>query len=187
MMHCAMHRYFQQLIDGVQYCHQKGITHGALKMEHLLLDGRAYSPDLKIAGFGYFNPTNYQPHRGRRQCIPACVLPEFPLSNAIPSSRADGQAMDVWACGVILFKMLNGTFPCVTNPNVHRTKQILTEYLQKASVPSAACGLIEMMSNPDPKQRASLEQIQEHKWVMVAQPPRRCHSQLQPVHSRPKR
>ncbi|URD99143.1 CBL-interacting serine threonine-protein kinase [Musa troglodytarum] len=42
-------RYFQQLIDGVQYCHSKGVYHRDLKPENLLLDSQG---NLKISDFG---------------------------------------------------------------------------------------------------------------------------------------
>uniref|UniRef100_A0A164ZLF2 non-specific serine/threonine protein kinase n=1 Tax=Daucus carota subsp. sativus TaxID=79200 RepID=A0A164ZLF2_DAUCS len=42
-------RYFQQLIDGVGYCHSKGVYHRDLKPENLLLDSQG---NLKISDFG---------------------------------------------------------------------------------------------------------------------------------------
>ncbi|RVW65702.1 CBL-interacting serine/threonine-protein kinase 8 [Vitis vinifera] len=41
--------YFQQLIDGVDYCHSKGVYHRDLKPENLLLDSQG---NLKISDFG---------------------------------------------------------------------------------------------------------------------------------------
>lgn len=173
MLHLC--RYFQQLIDGVQYCHQEGIIHRDLRMEHLLLDGSIYSPTLKITGFGYSKSEILD-----SQCVstvgtPAYVPPEVLLAKE--NTRGyDGKAMDVWACGVILFKMLTGAFPFVDGANAGLSKKMIRDmasgrvhYPQGARVPSAARELIKMVLNPDPKQRATLEQIQEHKWVMAAQ------------------
>eukprot|EP01018_Ginkgo_biloba_P025002 Gb_27822 [translate_table: standard] len=42
-------RYFQQLIDAVDYCHSKGVYHRDLKPENLLLDSQG---NLKISDFG---------------------------------------------------------------------------------------------------------------------------------------
>eukprot|EP01018_Ginkgo_biloba_P010696 Gb_40441 [translate_table: standard] len=42
-------RYFQQLIDAVNYCHSKGVYHRDLKPENLLLDSQG---NLKISDFG---------------------------------------------------------------------------------------------------------------------------------------
>ena len=45
--------YFRQLLDGLQYCHSKGLAHRDLKPENLLLDRHF---DLKIADFGFAAP-----------------------------------------------------------------------------------------------------------------------------------
>ncbi|KAM3330656.1 hypothetical protein ACQJBY_027054 [Aegilops geniculata] len=42
-------KYFQQLIDGVDFCHSKGVYHRDLKPENLLLDSQG---NLKISDFG---------------------------------------------------------------------------------------------------------------------------------------
>jgi serine/threonine protein kinase len=40
-------KYFQQLIDAINYCHSKGVYHRDLKPENLLLDSRG---NLKVSG-----------------------------------------------------------------------------------------------------------------------------------------
>ena len=144
-------------------------------MEHLLLDGSIYSPTLKITGFGYSMSEILDPQCRSTVGTPAYRPPEVLLAKD-NTSGYDGKAMDVWACGVILFKMLTGVFPFADASNAALTIQILKDmaigtvhYPQDAQVHAAAQELIKMMLNPDPKQRATLEQIQEHKWVMAAQ------------------
>lgn len=43
-------RYFQQLVDGVDFCHQVGVAHRDLKPENLLLDE---DDEIKVSDFGF--------------------------------------------------------------------------------------------------------------------------------------
>lgn len=50
--------FFKQLLNGVKYCHDKGISHRDLKMENLLLDSQF---NLKIIDFGLSCKFNKSP------------------------------------------------------------------------------------------------------------------------------
>lgn len=47
--------YFQQLVDGIDYCHRRGVYHRDLKPDNLLIDR---SGILKITDFGVSSVTN---------------------------------------------------------------------------------------------------------------------------------
>lgn len=46
-------KYFNQLLSGLEYCHEKGVVHRDLKPENLLLSDTSESAILKIADFGF--------------------------------------------------------------------------------------------------------------------------------------
>lgn len=88
-------------MQGVLYCHTKGICHRDLKLENLLLDERGEV--LKITDFGFAKNT-------------AISIPKTILGTAVYVSPEilevkegqgyDGFMADVWSCGVILYTMV---------------------------------------------------------------------------------
>ncbi|KAF5939687.1 hypothetical protein HYC85_023946, partial [Camellia sinensis] len=91
-------RYFQQLIDGVNYCHIKGVYHRDLKPENLLLDSQG---NLKISDFGL-------------SALPgesASFEQLVGLLTMLHLRGYDGAMANVWSCGVILCVLMVGYLP----------------------------------------------------------------------------
>ncbi len=45
--------FFQQLIIGLDYCHQKGVVNRDMKLENTLVDNTHQRPLIKITDFGF--------------------------------------------------------------------------------------------------------------------------------------
>ncbi|OAY80097.1 CBL-interacting serine/threonine-protein kinase 21, partial [Ananas comosus] len=96
-------KYFQQLIDAVDYCHARGVYHRDLKPENLLLDHKG---NLKVSDFGLSvlrKPGDL--------LTTACGSPSYVAPEVIVHKNYDGAAADLWSCGVILFEILAGFLP----------------------------------------------------------------------------
>lgn len=94
---------FQQLIDAVDYCHNRGVYHRDLKPENLLLDGKG---NLKVSDFGL---SALQKPGG--MLTTACGSPWYVAPELLASKGYEEAAADIWSCGVILFELLAGYLP----------------------------------------------------------------------------
>lgn len=99
-------RYFQQLINAVDYCHSRGVYHRDLKPENLLLDSYGV---LKVSDFGL--STFSQKVREDGLLHTACGTPNYVAPEVLNDKGYDGTASDIWSCGVILFVLLAGYLP----------------------------------------------------------------------------
>lgn len=96
-------RIFAQLCGAVAYIHTKNIVHRDLKLENILLDK---FDRVKLCDFGF-----------TRECEPKRLLQTFcgTICYAAPEmvrgEKYQGQAVDVWALGIILYALLCGELP----------------------------------------------------------------------------
>ncbi|KAK9756222.1 hypothetical protein RND81_01G082000 [Saponaria officinalis] len=97
-------RYFQQLIDGVECCHNKGVYHRDLKPENLLLDSQE---NIKISDFGL----SAHPPEGVTLLKITCGTPNYVAPEVLNHKGYDGALADIWSCGVILYVLMAGYLP----------------------------------------------------------------------------
>ncbi|XP_021755378.1 CBL-interacting serine/threonine-protein kinase 21-like [Chenopodium quinoa] len=150
-------RYFQQLIDAVDYCHSRGVYHRDLKPENLLLDSQG---NLKVSDFGLSAL-----QKPGSLLSTACGSPSYVAPELLNHKTYDGAAADVWACGVILFELRTGYLP-FTDANLLNlyTKILRAEYeCPKWFTPSHK-NLIGKLLNPRPKKRITVAEILEDEW-----------------------
>ncbi|XP_038987678.1 CBL-interacting protein kinase 8-like isoform X1 [Phoenix dactylifera] len=151
-------RYFQQLVDGVDYCHSKGVYHRDLKPENLLLDSQG---NLKISDFG-LSAVSAQ---GVSLLHTTCGTPNYVAPEVLSHKGYDGAVADTWSCGVILYVLMAGYLPF---DEVDLTT--LYNKIEKAefSCPSwfsvGAKSLIHRILDPNPASRIRIEEIRCHEW-----------------------
>lgn len=161
--------YFTQLIDAIDYCHKNGISHRDLKPENLLLDDEF---NLKISDFGF--STNFDRTLTSHVGTKLYMAPEMHVQD-LPYN---GPAIDIFACGLILFTMFTGLQPyeIAAYPRDSFYKYFflnnLTEYWQivrgymskKVQLSEEFKSLVTAILIPDPCQRPSIAEIREHPW-----------------------
>jgi polyhydroxyalkanoate synthesis regulator phasin len=159
--------YFRQLVDGVEYCHSKGVCHRDLKPENLLLDENG---DLKISDFGLSALYEGEDDGGssRSQLLhTTCGTPNYVAPEVLADKGYDGRTADVWSCGVILYVLLAGFLP-FDEP----TMTALFRKIQNAdfAYPSwfgpGVKALLGKILTADPARRITLKQVKEDPWFV---------------------
>ncbi|XP_059651184.1 CBL-interacting serine/threonine-protein kinase 9 isoform X3 [Cornus florida] len=153
-------RYFQQLINAVDYCHSRGVYHRDLKPENLLLDSFG---NLKVSDFGLSAFSQQVREDGLLHT--ACGTPNYVAPEVLTDKGYDGTSSDIWSCGVILFVLMAGYLP-FDEPNL----MALYRRIHKAdfSCPSwfssGVTKLINRILDPNPLTRLTIPEILENDW-----------------------
>ncbi|KAL5206600.1 hypothetical protein ABZP36_034809 [Zizania latifolia] len=154
------HKYFQQLISAVDYCHSQGVYHRDLKPENLLLDE---NENLKVSDFGLSALSESKGQDGLLHTT--CGTPAYVAPEVISKMGYDGAKSDIWSCGVILFVLVAGYLPFQC-PNLmemyskiqqgdFRCPSWFSRKLQK---------LLYKIMDPNPSTRISIQKIKESTW-----------------------
>ncbi|XP_057536827.1 CBL-interacting serine/threonine-protein kinase 21 [Amaranthus tricolor] len=150
-------KYFQQLIDAIDYCHSRGVYHRDLKPENLLLDSKG---NLKVSDFGLSAL-----QKPGTLLSTACGSPSYVAPELLKKKGYHGAAVDVWACGVILFELLAGYLP-FDDPNLMTlyTKIWRAEYECPNWFSQTQKKLIARILNPVSRKRITVAEIMEDEW-----------------------
>lgn len=160
--------YFDQLVEGVEYCHKLGVCHRDLKPENLLLDEHG---DLKISDFGlsslYVGDAEMDGASRTELLHTTCGTPNYVAPEVIADQGYDGKKADVWSIGVILYVLLAGFLPFDEG-----TIMALFSKIQKAEFTypkwfsPEVRALLDQVLVADPKIRISLTQLKDHPWMV---------------------
>lgn len=104
----------QQILESVNHCHQNGVVHRDLKPENLLLASKAKGAAVKLADFGLAIEV-----QGDQQAWFGFAGTPGYLSPEVLKKEPYGKAVDIWACGVILYILLVG-YPPFWDEDQHR-------------------------------------------------------------------
>ena len=155
--------YFRQLLSAVAYMHCEGICHRDIKPENILLGTKGI---LKLSDFGL--ATLYKRKQGERRLLKSqCGTRMYVAPEILSGHEYDGEAIDVWSMGIVLYVMLTGDVPwneaTVRSPDYMRFQSNLD--FDNLTISSDAHDLLLSMLQPDPKKRISLKEIEQHQWL----------------------
>ncbi|PAA66834.1 hypothetical protein BOX15_Mlig004461g1 [Macrostomum lignano] len=155
----------QQILESVNYCHQHNIVHRDLKPENLLLASKAKGAAVKLADFGLAIEV-----QGEQAAWYGFAGTPGYLSPEVLRKDPYGKAVDVWACGVILYILLVGYPPFWDEEQAKLYAQIKAGAFDYPSpewdtVTAEAKNLINQMLNTNPAKRITAAEALKHPWI----------------------
>lgn len=155
----------RQIVEAIDYCHDRSIVHRDLKPSNLLYESPAVNSSLKIADFGMARKlANNQ--RLRSQCgSPSFVAPEI-----MAPEPSYGLEVDMWSIGVIMFTLLSGNLP-FAGENLHQLilAIVSADYNFEAvcwnDISESAKHAVASLLVVDPTQRMTAKQFLAHPWL----------------------
>lgn len=149
---------FRQLVSAICYLHNQDIVHRDIKLQNVLL-----TPDVrvKLIDFGYsvYNDAETKLHV-------FCGTPSYMAPEIVRRIPYDGKATDVWALGVVLYRILIGYFPFRAATEDDLFAKIIGGQVEIPKFVSfAAKGLLERIFCVDPLKRPSVNELLHFEWM----------------------
>ncbi|KAL0352826.1 UNVERIFIED_CONTAM: CBL-interacting serine/threonine-protein kinase [Sesamum angustifolium] len=157
-------KYFQQLINAVDYCHSRGVYHRDLKPENLLLDANGL---LKVSDFGLSALPQQIGEDGLLHTT--CGTPNYVAPEVINNKGYDGAKADLWSCGVILLYLWLVICPLKSQILWHCTKRYFsssyTEFVNLCVESTGECEETnQRILDPNPSTRITIGEVLENEW-----------------------
>ena len=157
-------RFFQEIIDSLEYLHSLNIVHRDIKPENLLLDTTGQYKSLKLIDFGISNC--YSPEKLLNT---PCGTASYAPPEMHKGEEYYGLLSDIWSAGVVLYAMVFGYLPfCEDDEDTNISNIISGNYeIPEEASPELADLLIHLL-DINPLTRYDLEQIKRHPWFNMA-------------------
>jgi MAP/microtubule affinity-regulating kinase len=150
-----------QLMSAVEFMHAQDIAHRDIKLENILIEAR--SGKVKLIDFGFSCLS-------KERLKIFCGTPSYMSPEIVSKKEYFGGPADIWACGVLIFTLICGTFPfksITTEKELFRkiNRGIFNYILPDLS--TEAKDLIKCMLNVEPSERPTATIVLSHPWFKV--------------------
>ncbi|KAH9982082.1 kinase-like domain-containing protein [Lactifluus volemus] len=178
---------FRQILQGLSYLHSQGVAHRDIKPENIFFSNKGH---LKIGDYGastvYRLPWEATVHMSSGLCgSEPYIAPEQFLGKPY-----DARLVDIWAVAIVYYCLHFQELPwrvAQTSDGLYAAYASACANPQQSATPPTinnlnprACRtLIRRMLEPDPKQRAMIEECMSHPWIQTIEV---CHMVSKPTH-----
>ena len=147
---------FQKVVTTLLQCQYRGIFHGDVKDENIMINPNSLDVNLIDFGSGKrFNPSKlYTKLEGTRVYAP----PEW-----ISSETYYAESLTVWNLGILLYDLLCGNIPFESDEEILKGELSWFSFLMISK--SAKC-LVEVCTKKDRTKRPTLREIMTHPWFL---------------------
>lgn len=150
---------FLALTKAIDYCHTKGVSHRDLKLDNILINHEGV---IKLIDFGFA----VRKMNDDDKISDFCGTPSYMCPEIVQRQPYDGFKADIWALGVLLYRLLNGRYPFRgTNDNELYGAILYKEPKFVVDVPQGARALICRMMDKKPSNRPSAGEILTNQWL----------------------
>eukprot|EP00826_Nyctotherus_ovalis_P030732 TRINITY_DN2453_c0_g4_i4.p1 TRINITY_DN2453_c0_g4~~TRINITY_DN2453_c0_g4_i4.p1 ORF type:complete len:383 (+),score=90.52 TRINITY_DN2453_c0_g4_i4:881-2029(+) len=155
---------FRQIMEGLRYCHSKGIIHCDIKLDNILLDEYGH---VKVGDFGVSKKVD----KGK-YLIGKCGTPIYIAPEVLDGKEGyEGERIDVWSAGVVLYAMIYGDFPFKADSIPELEKVILAGKYSLTNVASRELNdLLKRILRSNPEERITIPEILAHPWMQGVNP-----------------
>ena len=155
---------FFQLINALNYLHNKKICHRDLKPENILINEKNLK--IKIIDFGlsnYFKPENNYILNS------ACGSPSYAAPEMIKNKPYNAKKVDIWSLGITLYVMLCGHLPFEDKNSLKLFKKILSFKLDYngEDMDEITKNLLDKMLCKDFQKRIDIKDIIKHPFYIM--------------------
>ena len=152
------------ILDGMKYCHDKGIAHRDMKPENLLLTSKEDDSFVKIADFGFAIHGVQQGDRDTQCGTPGFVAPE------VLQNKSYDKSVDMWSIGVITFIVLGGYPPFEADNDYKLFRKIIKGKFEFhnnywCEVSAEAKDFISKLLVVDSQSRMCCDEAHRHPWL----------------------
>jgi len=148
---------FIQILDSLEYTHNKNIIHRDIKLENILLNE---NNEIILGDWGF---AGYWSNDKKIKCKWGSIFysaPEIILGN-----EYTGPEIDIWSLGVVLYAMVTGRLPFAGDNNFEVAKNIVMgNYKIPSYCSSDLTDLIYSILQVDQNIRFNISQIKAHPW-----------------------